>query len=166
MVYPNWKRPKDLPKELIEDRRKAVIDITEGRAVAMDVLRAGRKKWGPTFAQGTSILERMAATYRALKMGARTPEAMEVYGTSGSSSAFYNVLARYGIKIKDVRPPLDPVQHLRKKGLHLGRIEELYDGLSFEQVRWLHRQVPSGMTLLAFMRSVIIDLYHEENPDA
>lgn len=165
MPYYNWRRTKELPREMIEDRRQAVIAVAEGRVQAYDAMRAGRKKWGVSFTKGAPMLMKLAETYRALKMGARTEEAMEVYGTR-SRSAFYNLLARYGIKIKKVRPLLDPTQHLRKKGVRLGVVEELYEGLSYQQAMWLHRQIPEGVTLLAFMRGVIVDLYHEENPDA
>lgn len=153
-----------LPPELVAARRAAVLAVAQGASAATETIR-GRAAHGQYFVSHPSILTKMAKAVTMLEKGASTAEAARVYGLS-SAHALHGTLARYGFRVGALRPRKAADMTLRRRGVKLGSADELTAGLPGAQADWMMAQIPAGVTLVGYLRALMIDLYHEENGDA
>lgn len=153
-----------LPPELVAARRAAVLAVARGAAATTETIR-GRATHGQYFVSHPSILTKMAKAVTMLEKGASTAEAARVYGLS-SAHALHGTLARYGFRVGALRPRRAADMTLRRRGTKLGSARELVEGLPREQADWIMDQIPAGVTLVGYLRALMIDLYYEENGDA
>lgn len=56
-----------------------------------------------------------------------------------------------------------PFGRWRASGKLMGKMQDVVDALTIEQVDWLVDQLPEGSTLAEFVVAVLTDVYEEEN---
>ncbi len=53
-------------------------------------------------------------------------------------------------------------REMRRLGVGCGSLENLINGMTDDQIRWLCEQVPAGGTVADVVRAILVDTYFEE----
>lgn len=72
-------------------------------------------------------------------------------------------------RMHDVLPPFKPQARylvenaLKKRGIRMGGMPDVFEALTPEVARWLGRQAVEGMTMAEVVAAFVTDAYFEEN---
>lgn len=157
--------PKDVPPELVRARRVALLSVVEGNATPVQAARELIKVTGTPNAATAAHLRRLARALTSIREGATVPSIIADY-PARHPQTIYLALRRYGFSAATERPRLTARHALRTRGIRIGSPDDLFKGMTRAQSDWVLDQIPNNTTLIEFLRALMVDLYHEENPDA